>query len=133
MSSDIMIVCKEFNNYYSGKDLMNDKSEPTEPAVCIGEASMGDPGDENQFANWFISRYYSGMTMLEQVAAPQIDQKLKQDMTFQHEVFNETDVAACQYALENMSCPYLGDKNGKADVLHYLKKCVGNHVSTENW
>ena len=132
MSSDIMIVCKEFKNFYHGVDMSKDRN-PVETAICIGEASMGDPGEKNEFANWFISRYYSGMTMLEELSARGLTKELKDDMLFQHEAFNETDLVACEHALKNMECPYVKEDWRMKDLLEYLKKCIGKHISTENW
>lgn len=138
MSSDVMIVCKEFNNWEHNRDFINDPSDKAsyeEPAVCIGEASMGDVGDENKFAAWFESRYFAGEDMVAQMMNQQIgkSKKERQEFNFQGYVFTRGDLDACISAINELPCPYLETSNDRSRIIRYLEKCVGKHISTENW
>ncbi len=134
MSSDIMIVCKELDNWVVNREL-DDLKQSEEPAVCIGEASMGDPGEENEFANWFISRFFSGEDMLQQMMNQQAgyDKKKRQESNFQGYLFQQVDFNCCKDAIQVMSCKYLETEADRQNVITYLEKCIGKHISTENW
>lgn len=124
MSSDVMIICKEYNNYYGDRVNHPEDRKPTKDAVFIDEASMGEPWSE--FGKWFVERYYQGMTMVEQIMTAG---HVKQE-SFMGREYTETDFESVKIALKKMTT----HKNlDESKVLTYLQDCIGKHVSTENW
>lgn len=125
MSSDVMIICKEFNNFYSGRLQNLELVKPQKEAMFIDEASMGESWSE--FGKWFVERYYQGMTMVEKVM---IAGSGIQEETFMGREFLETDFESIKIALKNLKTHKDFDKS---KVLAYLQECIGKHISTENW
>lgn len=127
MSSDVMIVCQEYDNDSSalmkavrtGKDLPPRRDTPPEhQAYMIDEASMGDPWTE--FGNWFVSRYCKAPGIFEQLAGV---------TDHNYTLFTETDYAAVEDALQSMTHSIEDTKK----FMLYMKNLIGKHISTENW
>lgn len=130
MSSDVMIVCKEFNNSYRNYTKENNYTVDI-PAICIDEASMGEPWTE--FGKWFVEKYYNGYSMLETLVMTRNgsqDDVDKMQSAILDTKFTEVDYEAVCIALEKMQTK--PDLN-KEKLKEYLKKCIGNSISTENW
>lgn len=125
-----MIVCKEFNNSYKNYTKENNYTVEI-PAPCIDEASMGEPWTE--FGKWFVEKYYNGYSMIETLLMSRHGGQEKVDemqSAILDSVFTETDYEAVCIALEKMQTKADLDKE---KLKEYLKKCIGNHISTENW
>ena len=111
MSSDMMIVCKEDESNYEGKNL--------DKAFFIGESSMGDP--HTNFGKWFGARYDRGPSILQQIAG---------DRSIDWLELTTPDVIAIREALETM---IMDDRINKIKFIVYLESHIGKHISTENW
>lgn len=122
MSSDMMLVCEEDNNYYSGKphdEILNKRKNEKESAVFIDECSMGEPWSD--FGKWFQERFCKGPSMLEQVMG-------KKDHDWM--VLSEQDIISIKDALGKMKTHKDIDKD---KLIKYLESHIGKHISTENW
>ena len=126
MSSDVMIVCKEYTNDTNqlikpandGTPLPPIQRDNDKQAFCIDEASMGEPWTE--FGKWFISRFCK---------APDLIQILTGRTEHNWTLFTKVDFTAIKEALNNMEHAIKDEKK----FLLYMKNLVGKHISTENW
>lgn len=140
-----MIVCEEFKNSYNEmnpsfevvektpveeRTALYEKHKPEIPAFQIDEASMGDPW--NDFGKWFVQRYYDGPSMLESILTVQrgMPQEQSREMlSFKSGEFSQTDLEGIKIALKQKKSYDFDHKK----LIEYLEKCIGKHISTENW
>lgn len=148
MSSDVMIVCKEFKNQYDylstpdsmfgvgGKetdwDAINkwhEEHKPVHEAVFIDEASMGESWHE--FGKWFVDHFYNGHGMIAVLTLAKTQEEIDK---MQNEIFDKPltffDYKMICEAMDQMECH---EKMDKGKVKDYLNKCIGKSISTENW
>lgn len=107
MSADMMVICKEFDSSYRGKN--------TDKALFIDETSLGIPWTE--FGGWFGERFCGHPGIMEQLQGI-----TEHDYT----LFTDADFAAVEAALQSME----HRENLTADD---FRQFIGNHISTENW
>jgi len=126
MSSDVMIVCKEYKNdsyqlikpANAGTPLPPLPRDPDKQAFCIDEASMGQPYTD--FGRWFVARYCKAPGIMEILAG----------QTEHHwTLFRKIDLAAIKLSLEELN----HNIEDTDKFLAYMKNLVGKHISTENW
>jgi len=150
MSSDVMIICKDFKNsfhemmipteFYKKSDEMDKdafdklleeehkKRKPVVEAVCIDEASMGDPW--TSFGSWFVDRFYSGPSMAESIMVATSGGDQHSLELFRGQVFSQADFEAVKKQMDETG---YADSEKAPMVLEYLQKCIGKQISTENW
>lgn len=109
MSADMMIICKEDKSSYEGGNY--------EAAFKIDETYLGEPW--TKFGKWFGVRYCGAPTMLEQMAGVKEHRYIELTLV---------GVADIKKALDNMehAC-------NKEELIQYLERHIGKHISTENW
>lgn len=114
MSADLMIICKEDDSHFEGNG--------SDKAFCIGESSMGDPN--NDFAQWFIMRYSQERPLMERLMSEE-----KNDHEFRM-IFTQADFKACEQATLDYE---LSRGVNREELLEYLSKHIGKHLSVEPW
>lgn len=137
MSSDVMIVCQEFENDFDSRWEKEPNKEPKVHAFRIDEASMGEP--HSQFGEWFVTRFCKHANLAEQIVGikgqhwelgkfgkgelEEVKQKIKylegNPKTESDKPFFKEDC--------------IDKKERRNELLVYLQKCIGKHISTENW
>jgi len=145
-----MIICKEFKNSYRAQSIPSEffrqcdkmdskdwlktleletkKRNTIVDAVCIDEASMSEPW--TPFGKWFVDRYYAGPSMMESIMIAQRGSNHDSLELFRSVVFTQEDFDAVKKQMKETG--YDESKNAST-ILEYLQKCIGNHISTENW
>lgn len=121
MTSDMMVVCQEENNWYHGR--LNAEVD-TKTCFFIDECSMGEPLSE--FGRWFNDRFSGFPSMAEQMLDPRSENVNTHNFT----LVTDSDCVAVSYALSQMKYHI---KLDKTELVNYMTNHRGKHISTENW
>jgi len=119
MSSDVMVICKEDNSSFMGKETLSADTKGMDKALFIDEASMGEP--HSAFGKWFVKRYCTASSMIEQL------QGIKEH---RYMLFTSSDLKGIEDAIDKLETH---KKLDKSNVIQWLQDHISKHISTENW
>lgn len=145
-----MIICKEFKNsyheigvpseFYRQSDTMEteewlkilkvekNKRKPVVKAQFLDEASGGEPW--GSFTKWFVDEFYAGPSMMETIFVATRGGDTSKLQQFQEKVFTTENFEEVKRKMDETG---YADGQNTPEVLEFLQKCIGNHISTENW